>query len=109
MKYDFTEADVGEAAERVIKRIMMHLHTREKKIFSTERDAEAFMKKFHQEIGRRLNLVEERRLSDRINFVDQALAKEEKSGIATIAKTPIAEIRKELQVVLKNRNIGMER
>ncbi len=87
----------------------MHLHTREKEIFSTECDAEAFMKKFHQEIGRRLDLVEERRLSDRINFVDQALAKEEKRGIATIAKTPIAEIRKELQVVLKNRNIGMER
>ena len=86
----------------------MHLHTREKEIFSTERDADTFMKQFHREIGRRLDLVQGKDLADRIDFINQCLTNEEKNGVTAIAKTPIAEIRKELQSIQKSRNINAE-
>lgn len=87
----------------------MHLHTREKEVFSTERDADAFMKQFHREAGRRLDLIQAKRLEKNIDFVNQSLTNEEKNGVTAIAKTPITEIRKELQSIQKSRNIGMER
>lgn len=87
----------------------MHLHTREKEIFSTERDADTFMKQFHREVGRRLDLVQGKDLADRIDFINQCLTNEEKNGVTAIAKTPIAEIRKELQSIQKSRNIGIQR
>lgn len=87
----------------------MHLHTREKEVFSTERDADAFMKKFHREMERGLDLVQAKRLEKNINFVNQSLANEEKNGITRIAETSIAEIRKELQSIQTSRKIHMER
>lgn len=87
----------------------MHLHTREREIFSTEHDVEAFMEQFQREVGRRLDFAQGNRLAKRIDFVDQALAEEERRGLAAIAETPIAEIRRELQAIKKSRNIGMER
>ena len=87
----------------------MHLHTREKEIFSTERDADAFMKQFQRETGRRLDLTQAKRLEKNIDFVNQSLLNEEKNGVTSIAKTPISEIRKELQSIQKSRNIGIQR
>lgn len=88
---------------------VMRLHTREKEIFSTACDAEGFVKQFQREVGRCLDFEQEKKLSRRIDFVNQALMREEHKGIVMIAGTPIAEIRKELQAILIIRNISMER
>ena len=87
----------------------MHLHTRDKEIFSTERDADSFMKQFHREVGRRLDLVQEKDLAESLDFINRSLSNEEKNGVTTIERSPIKEIRKELQAIQKSRNIGMVR
>ena len=43
----------------------MHLHTREREIFSTEHDVEAFMEQFQREVGRRLDFAQGNRLAKR--------------------------------------------
>lgn len=41
-------------------------------------------------------------------LAEGTLTKEEQNGVAIIAKTPIVDIRKELQVIQKNRNLDMK-
>ena len=43
-----------------------------------------------------------------ILLAEGTLTKEEQNGVAIIAKTPIIDIRKELQVIQKNRNLDMK-